>query len=151
MSALGDRFLGPIRGLVKQITKRVDYYALYSAVVNVDNGATVDLTPEDARFASMQGIPKLYGVPGMSATLMAGAKVLFTHQNGDPSRPCVVLYDGASTPTQVTLNATAVNLGDALNNVVRYGDTLAAGLVSGGGPVTGTLAGAGTPPTKVKA
>ncbi len=148
MSALGDRTLGPIRALIKQITKRVDYYALYSAVVNVDNGTTLDLSPEDTRFGSMQGIPKFYGVPGFTCSLAAGTKVLFTHQNGDPSRPCVVNYD-STTPTQVKLDATSVLLGSGAQQVVRIGDSITGLTSATGGAVTGSIATIST--TKVKA
>lgn len=107
MTAFTDRTLGPIRRLIRSATRRVDYYALYSAVVNTDNGdETCDLTPEDRRLPSMSKIPKLYGVPGTTSTLAAGSKVLLCFQNGDPSRPCIVQY-GTGAPTKVVLAPSA--------------------------------------------
>lgn len=110
MSALDDRLLGPLRRLVRQMTARVDYFASYSAIVNTDNGdGTLDITPEDSRLHSMSGIPKLHGLPGVVSTVAQNAKVVFVFQNGDPSKPAVVLYD-ATAATKVSLQGSAINL-----------------------------------------
>jgi hypothetical protein len=132
MSAYADRLLGPLRSLIRGATARVDYYALYSAVVNVDKGdETCDLTPEDSRLPSMQSIPKLYGVPGLTSTLKPGAKVLLCFQNGDPGRPAIVLF-GSSVPAKVSAQGDAVNLaGDpGAAAVGRVGDDTGTGILS---------------------
>jgi hypothetical protein len=122
MSAFTDRVLGPLRALIRNATARVDYFALYSAIVNSDNGdETCDITPEDTRLPSMQAIPKAYGVPGLKTTVAAGSRVLLTHANGDPSKPIIVLYDSTSA-AKVSIQATAVNLtGDAPSDAAALG------------------------------
>jgi hypothetical protein len=107
MSAMMDRLLGPFRSLTRAATARVDYFALYSAIVNTDNGdETCDLTPEDSRLPTMQGIPKMYGVPGATSTLEQGGKVLICFQNGDPSKPAIVLF-GKPSPGRLKLDVTS--------------------------------------------
>lgn len=110
MSAFTDRLIGPFRMAVRAATARVDFYALYSAVVNSDNGdETLDFTPEDSRLPSQSRIPKMYGLPGVKSTIASGSKILFGFANGDPSKPYVAMYDGTSA-SKVSLQASTVNL-----------------------------------------
>lgn len=107
MTAFSDRVLGPLRSIIRGATARTDFFVLYSAVVNSDNGdETCDLTPEDSRLPSMSKIPKMYGLPGITSTISSGTKVLLCFQNGDPSKPVIVLF-GTGTPTKVTLAPSA--------------------------------------------
>ena len=141
MSAFADRILGPFRTLIRGATARVDYYALYSAIVNTDNGdETCDLTPEDARLPSMQAIPKMYGVPGLKTNIQPGTKVLVCFQNGDPSKPAIVLF-GTGGSLETDLTATLLKLNGGSLPVARQTDSIAgtagpypiaSGLITGG-------------------
>lgn len=82
-----DRLLAPLR-------RRVDYQALYAArVVAQDGDGRLDLVPDDARVPPCRGVPIRYGLPGVRATVPAGARVLLTYEAGDPSRPIATLWE----------------------------------------------------------
>lgn len=111
MTAFSDRVLGPLRSIIRGATARADFFVLYSAVVNSDNGdETLDFTPEDARLPSQSKVPKMYGVPGLESTIASGSKILFGFANGDPSKPYVAMYDSTSA-TKVSILSAMVNIG----------------------------------------
>ncbi len=124
MSAYADRILGPWRTLIRAATERMNYFALYSAVVNTDNGdETCDLTPEDSRLPSMQSIPKMYGAPGLGSTVPVGSKVLICFQNGDPGRPAIVLFAGSPS------GAAIARVGDAVKVTLTSAEVLTLGML----------------------
>lgn len=123
MSAFADRILGPFRSLIRAAVARVDYFALYSAVVNTDNGdETCDLTPEDSRLPSMSKVPKMYGLPGIKTTISQGAKVLLCFQNGDPSRPAIVLF-GTGSASELDINPSLIKLQGGSTPVAKEGSS----------------------------
>lgn len=122
-------------------------------VADVDAGA-----PNLRAISKAAGLPptlactKVYGLPGVTATLAPGSVVLVSFQDGSPARPCVSGYV-SGTPVAVTLDAsgtvsvgasaTAVTVGGptvpasapaAVGHLVRYGDVVQVGSTSG--PVT---------------
>lgn len=85
-----DRMKGPMLDLIRAATGSVDYLAHYSAVVNQDNqNGTLDVTPEDDRLSSMQGIPMRFGIPGATAKVTPGSRVFIGFENGNPGRPII--------------------------------------------------------------
>ena len=123
MSAFADRILGPFWTLIRSATARSSFFALYGAVVNTDNGdETCDVTFEDARMPTMQGIPKTYGLPGLKTNLQPGTKVLVCFQDGDPGKPAIVLY-GTGGSLETDLSATLLKLNGGSLPVARATDT----------------------------
>jgi hypothetical protein len=70
------------------IGPRVDYLAAYQCKVVVQNAdGTLELQPDNAALPGYSKVPIRYGVPGISATVAAGARVLLEFAGGDPQKP----------------------------------------------------------------
>src|SRR4051812_21262365 len=135
-----SRLLRAIQAIARETFPRYDFLAKYRYRV-------VKMNPGDDR-VQLQAVRKLAGLPdilpvsilpgmaGLSAVLQLGAVVLVEFIEGDPSLPIVSHFEakgGAGfLPVSLALDATgavnigatagAVNMGDALGHVVRYGD-----------------------------
>lgn len=71
-------------------------------------GTTPSLTPSDARSAMLPGppsIPQWPGVPGLTATLAAGAGVAVVFLGGDAGGPVIVNYAPGVLPTSLAFDA----------------------------------------------
>ena len=117
-----DRLKGGLERFVRAVVgPRIDYLAPYSAVVKAQSAidGSLDLQPDDAKLPGMQGIPIDYGVPGISATVAVGARVLLQFVGGDPSKPRATLWESSSvtlltvTATNVVVAASSVKLGSS--------------------------------------
>lgn len=92
-----DRLLAPFAALVRRLTARIDYLALYACrVVAQNTDLTLELQPDDARIPSLSAVPIRHGLPGVTVRVAAGARVLLAFENGDPSKPVATLWDSAS-------------------------------------------------------
>jgi hypothetical protein len=87
----------------------------------------------------------IMGLPGVTVKVRPGAMVLLGFQDGDRSRPIATLFapDSLSeikvtAALKVTVDAPAIDLGDAFGAVLREGDTVSIPGPGGGaaGPVT---------------
>jgi hypothetical protein len=113
----GDDIAAALPALVRHHTAHVDYLAHYVARVDTQNAdGTLDLTPEDSRLPVLTRVPILYGIPGVSATVAAGSRVLVVFANGDPARPGATVWDRSSL---VELSFAGGN-----SPVARMGDTV---------------------------
>jgi len=94
-----------LAALVDLFMRRVDYYALYPAVVVSQNGdKTLELRPESEKLPQgMSTVPIRLGIPGATVTVEAGARVLVGFENGDPKRPYAGLWDTASV-VEISIN-----------------------------------------------
>lgn len=136
-----DRVKGGLAAFVRSLFPRVDYYALYpSTVVKQNADGTLELTPDDQRFAGMSGVPIRYGLPDVSATMTNGARVLLGFAGGDPAKPIAVLWESASI-SGLTLGASGTTQPAALATALRTElDAIWAAIYSGhvhGGVVAG--------------
>lgn len=106
MSSLSP--LDALRRLVDGwVSTRLDRLALYPArVVSQAADGTLDLVPDDPRVPPCTGVPIRMGLPGASATVPAGGRVLLGYEAGDPSKPCATLWE-SGTVTVLTLNGGA--------------------------------------------
>lgn len=130
------------------IGPRVDYARTYLArVVEQRADGTLDLVPVGTTvIPSLTAVPVYYGVPGVSAKIATGARVILTFAAGDPSLPYATVWESASV-TEVTLKADKVRLGDGSRNVAREGDpvaliitpAVATAVTSGSGAITGYI------------
>lgn len=85
-----------IRTAILGLTRHTDYYAQRAAKVIAQNeDYTLELKPEDEAWPGMSKVPIRYGLPGVRYRVKAGARVLFTFEDGDSTRPIVVDCDGA--------------------------------------------------------
>ncbi len=100
-SVVGLNILGP----------RVDYLAAYQCKAVSQNGdGSLELQPDDTRLPGYSKVPIRYGVPGVTATIAAGARVLLEFAGGDPQKPIATVWESASV-TLLTITATAIKLG----------------------------------------
>lgn len=96
--------------LVKQLTSKYDYYALYPAkIVAQNDDGTLELQPENEVWPGMSSVPVRFGVPGFEVRIKAGARVLFTFEDGDSRRPVVTSWDRAGVE-RVVIDAEVVDL-----------------------------------------
>lgn len=93
----GDDIAVALPALVRHHTAHVDYLAHYVARVDAQNAdGTLELTPEDSRLPVLTRVPILYGIPGVSAKVSSGSRVLVVFTNGDPARPGATVWDRSS-------------------------------------------------------
>jgi hypothetical protein len=83
---VGNTLIGP----------RVDWLAKYDARVVAQNAdGTLELKPDDDRLPSYSGVPIRYGVPGIAATVAAGARVVLEFSGANPQRPIATVWESA--------------------------------------------------------
>lgn len=109
-------------GLRRLVGDRGAFRASYEYRVVSSSAGLVELArepaPQDpARLPSMVKIPMMPGVPGVDATLAPGTRVLVSFTDGNPSRPQVTSFQGASEsgykPLSLLLDALAgVDVGE---------------------------------------
>ncbi len=114
---MSDSITTSLRRIVEAfVGRRLDHLALYPAVVvQQRSDGTLDLSPEDPRVPSCQGVPIRLGIPGVTVTVPSGGRVLLGYANGDPSRPYASLWE-SGTVTRITINGGTAK-------VARVGDS----------------------------
>lgn len=129
------RMLDALSRLVASLTRRVDYLGMYPArVVQQRADGALDLVPDDARLPSCQAVPIRYGLPGVRATVPAGARVLLGYEAGDPARPVAALWELGSITALAISGGTspAARQGHAVSVTIPAGAVMVS---SPGGPV----------------
>lgn len=107
-----------LRAIVLAIVgRRLDHLALYPCRVVSQDGDRLDLAPESDRLAPCAGVPLRFGLPGVTATVPAGTRVLMGFEHGDPSRPYAALWELGQVTT-LSVNGGSVG-------VARNGDDVA--------------------------
>lgn len=123
------RMLDALARLVAALTRRVDYLGMYPArVVQQRADGTLDLAPDDPRLPSCQAVPIRYGLPGVRATVPAGARVLLGYEVGDPARPVATLWELGSITTLAVSGGTspAARQGHAVSVTIPAGAVMVA-------------------------
>lgn len=112
-----DRNLGAFKRLVQRfvgneiVGPRVDYLASYPATAVTQNGdGTLEIQPDDSRLPPLSSVPIRYGVPGVSARIANGGRVLLAFAGGDPAKPIATVWEAASV-VSLTVAASAIHLG----------------------------------------
>jgi hypothetical protein len=83
-----SRLVASLFALVRSALTRIDFLALYSAKVVLQNAdGTLELQPDDERVPGASKVPFRYGVPGVRAKIKPGARVLLGWENGNPASP----------------------------------------------------------------
>ena len=96
MSALSDGKAW-LAVIVETVMRRVDYHALYVARVVTQHGdGTIDVVPDTDKIPPMTEVPIRYGLPGISAKVKPGARVLIGFEGGEASRPIATVWESAA-------------------------------------------------------
>lgn len=109
---MADRLSIALESFIRSVFgQRLDYLAAYPSKAVAQNAdGTLELVPDDARLPTYKQVPIRYGVPGVSATIAAGARVLLEFAAGDPQKPIATVWESASV-TQLVQTASAIKLG----------------------------------------
>ncbi len=129
------RIAEPLRRFVLSILgSKLDYHALYPCTVVVQNtNDTLALLPDDERVKGfgLDGVPIKTGIPGVTVKVLPEARVLLGFEAADPARPYAALWTGeglseivVTATVKVTVDAPSIDLGDALAEVLRNGETV---------------------------
>lgn len=122
--------------IVESALERTDYHASYVArVVSQDDAGLLSVAPDNKRLPAMVGVPIRYGVPGVSAKVESGARVLIAFEGGDRRRPIATVWESAALTeltitckAKVTLTCPDVSIvdvpGGAVAPVARVGDPI---------------------------
>lgn len=119
--------------IVEAALERTDYHAEYVARVVAQGGnGLLSVVPDDKRIPPMVDVPIRYGVPGISAKVESGARVLIGFEGGDRRRPIATVWESAAltelritSTTKVVLDCPDVELGDEGGApVARLGDVV---------------------------
>lgn len=105
------------------VGRKLDHLALYPAVAVSQNGdGTLELVMDNARIGQLSRVPIRYGVPGVTAQVAPGARVLLGYAEGNPSKPIATLWEKA-TVTQLVVPASSLLLGGAgASHPLIFGD-----------------------------
>lgn len=119
--------------LVERALERTDYHAQYVArVVSQSADGTLSVVPDNDKMPPMTEVPIRYGVPGISAKVESGARVLIGFEGGDRRRPIATVWESAAltelrivSTTKVVLDCPDVCLGDESGApIARVGDPI---------------------------
>lgn len=96
-----ERFLGSIR-------RRIDYSREYPArVVKQNTDGTLQLVPDDdvVKGAGLDKVPMRFGLPGITAEVLPGARCRLVFAAGDPSRPEVIAFEAGAALKSIQIEA----------------------------------------------
>jgi hypothetical protein len=107
---------------------------MYPAKVVSQSGNQLELLPDDTRIPPLSNVPMRLGVPGITATVAPGSRVLLGWAAGDPQKPVATLWESSSV-TSLNISATTITLNGGVANVARAGvDTAGPWTIVGGNP-----------------
>jgi hypothetical protein len=111
---MSDKLAASLEAFIRSVFgHRLDYLASYPAkVVSQNADGSLELVPDDGRLPTYSKVPIRYVVPGLTATVSAGARALLSFAGADPRKPIVTGFE-AGSGSLVTLNlvGTTLNLG----------------------------------------
>lgn len=103
--------------IIRFVMRDTLYHAQYiSTVQSQDSDGNLDLLPDDERVrgTGLSRVPIRYGIPGVKARVVAGARVTLAFEAGDPSRPFAALWDPGAIEE--------ISFNDGRAPVARLGD-----------------------------
>lgn len=126
------------RMVTRLVGVRLDVLAAYPArVVSQHSDGTIDVVPDSATIPSLTNVPIRYGVPGISAKVNTGSRVMIEFAEGDARYPMATIWEGQSlkelivtatgnvtisTPGVANVSAGEVRLADGDRQIARAGD-----------------------------
>lgn len=122
-------------GLVERALERTDYHAQYVArVVSQNSDGLLSVVPDNDKMPPMTEVPIRYGVPGISAKVESGARVLIGFEGGDRRRPIATVWESAAlmelrivSTTKIVVESPDVSISDGVSSaapVARVGDPI---------------------------
>jgi hypothetical protein len=95
--ATADRWGVALDALVRHTMRGVQWHARFPArVVGQNADGTLDLDPDDDRLPDLVAVPLRLFLPGVTARVVAGARVLVGFEAGDPRRPIAELFESGA-------------------------------------------------------
>jgi hypothetical protein len=112
-----DRVTRTERAIFNHFAARFDWHASYGAKVISQNGdGTLELKPDNSDIPGLTKVPVRYGIPGIEAKILPGARVMVSFDGGDPGAPVAMVWE-SGTITELTINVVPgtgkLNLGGA--------------------------------------
>lgn len=104
--------------IIRWVMRDVKYHKHYGAVVMGQVGDEVEVLPDDPSIAS-KGLSKvkiMYGLPGVSAQVLPGARVTLYFEDGNPQKPRVRWGEGPHI---------SISFANGVMPMARVGDTVA--------------------------
>lgn len=130
--AARDRVKEELVRLVRAAFPRLAYLARYPArvVARAADGSTVDVQPDDPLMPPLSRVELRHGLPGVTAVVARGARVLVAFDAGDPGRPYVDgTWESGASVEKLVLKGSEVHVGDEVGSQPSVmGDTLSARL-----------------------
>ena len=118
MSADVGRLLAGLEKIIRRVTRRVDYCALYPARVLSQNAdGSLELAPESETLPPMGAVP-YRTLAGVSLTVPAGLRVLLGFEDADPARPVALLWE-LGTVTRLAVNGATTRAAREGDDVTR--------------------------------
>ncbi len=108
-----DRIKAAFLAFFRSLFPRISYLAYYPGTVEKQSSdlAFVDVTPDDrVNLPGCPNVPLRLGVPGATAQLQQGTRVLLGFDAGDPQRPFAFLFDPSSVTIKLTIQANAIEI-----------------------------------------
>ncbi|MFO7179585.1 MAG: hypothetical protein DIU78_012885 [Pseudomonadota bacterium] len=108
---------GTLARFVRWVMRDTLYHAQYICTVqSQDADGNLDLLPDDERIrgTGLSRVPIRYGIPGVKARVVAGARVTLAFEAGDPRRPFAALWDPGAIEE--------ISFNDGRAPVARVGD-----------------------------
>lgn len=110
VSVFGEKGLAELlTAIVQALTAHTRFHRIVPYAVAEVSAARATVKPSDggaADFPAERFIDQMPGVPGMVATLAAGARVGVEFIAGDPARPRITAYDPSVPPASLTMTTT---------------------------------------------
>lgn len=107
-----SQMLKPIAQLIEHMTAhKLDYLASYPAVVKKQRtDGSLDIQPDDTRFPELNARIR-YGVPGVTAKVAPGGRVLLQFEGGNPKLPVACIWESSSV-TKLEIKAGSIDIGN---------------------------------------
>lgn len=131
-----------LEAFIRWVMRDTTYLGTYICTVMGQVGQSLELKPDSDKLAGLSGlsqVPIRHGVPGMSAQVPPGTRVLLAFEDGDPQKPYAALWDGVAIEVSFAGGQQPVaRLGDMITLTVAtspVGPVTGVGIISAGNPL----------------
>jgi hypothetical protein len=131
-----------IERILEYVTRDRLYLRTFEATVERQaSDGTLDLLPDDERIrgTGLQGVPIYHGLPGVTVTVVPGARVLLQFVAGDPTRPFASLWRSGDIE-EISFNGGQAPVARQGDPVAVYWPVVSVSGTAGGVQVAGVLA-----------
>lgn len=124
-----SQMLKPIAQLIEHMTAhKLDYLASYPSVVKKQReDGSLDIQPDDTRFPELNARIR-YGIPGVTAKVPPGGRVLLQFEGGNPKLPVACIWESSSV-TELKIKAGNIDIGNIAADQVALASKVDAALV----------------------